>query len=383
MSNRRAFLLHLSAAALPALAAPKLPREYLVFIGTSTGRKSQGIYVFRFDPNTGETTRAELAAEANNPNFLEIHPSRKFLHAVGNIPAPDGKTQGGVMAYALDPASGRLALLNQVSSQGAGPCHISIDRTGRCAVVANYGGGTVASLPIGKDGRLGEAASVIQHTGSSANPQRQEKPHPHSFNISPDNRWAVAADLGTDEVRVYRLDAARATITPNTPSGARVAPGSGPRHFAFHPSGKYGYVINELANTVTGFSFDARSGVFTEIQTIPTLPAGYTATSYTAEVRIHPNGRFLYGSNRGHDSLAVFAINPASGELSPIQTISTQGKFPRNFNLDPSGLWLLAANQDTDNVVVYRVDPASGMLAPTGNQVEAPTPICVRFVPAR
>ncbi|MFN0166888.1 MAG: lactonase family protein [Bryobacteraceae bacterium] len=380
MKNRREFLEIAGLAALPAYGQMAPAREYRVYVGTG-GSQSRGIYMFRLETRTGKATEPELAAEASNPNFLEIHPSRKFVYAVGDIPGPEGKKQGGVMAFSIEMKTGKLALLNQVSSSSAGPCHISVDKTGQTALVANYGGGTVAAFGIEKDGRLRESASVIRHAGKSVNPKRQEAPHPHSFNVSLDNRWGVAADLGLDQVLVYKLDPAKSTITPANPPFAKVASGAGPRHFAFHPSGKYGYVINEIGNTVTAFRFDTARGVLTEIQDITTLPAGFSGTSYTAEVRVHPNGHFLYGSNRGHDSIAVFAIDQATGRLKPVEIVSTQGKNPRNFNLDPSGTLLLAGNQSTDNIVIFRVDRATGKMTPTGQTLKVPAPICHRFLP--
>ncbi|MCC6861101.1 MAG: lactonase family protein [Bryobacterales bacterium] len=359
----------LSAPALWA-AGP----EYLVYIGTS-GRNSKGIYVSRFDAGSGKMTEPQLAAEAVNPNFLALHPNRRFLYAVGG----SGK-EGSVMAFKIDAATGQLAPINSVSARGAGPCHISLDRTAKNALIANYGSGSVAVVPIREDGGLEEATAFIQHTGSSVNPQRQKEPHAHSINLSPDNRFAMAADLGTDQILIYRFNAAKGTLVPNDPPFAKVKPGSGPRHFAFHTSGRFAYAINEMGNTVTAFSYDARRGALTEIQDITTLPEGFSGTSYCAEVVVHPRGRFLYGSNRGHDSIAVFSIDPGRGTLTPIEQVSTQGKFPRNFNLDPSGSWLLAANQDTHNIAVYRVDRKTGRLKATGDQVKAPTPICIRFL---
>ncbi len=380
MKNRRELLEMAGLAALPAWGQKAPPREYRVYVGTG-GSQSKGIYTFRLETRTGKATEPELAAEASNPNFLEIHPSGNFLYAVGDIPAPGGKTQGGVLAFSIDGRSGKLTPLNQVPSTSAGPCHISIDKTGQTALVANYSGATAAAFGIDPDGRLRESTSVMRHTGKSVNPNRQEGPHPHSFNVSVDNKWGIAADLGLDQVLVYQLDPAKASLKPAATPFAKVAAGAGPRHFAFHPSGRYGYVINEIGNTVTAFRFDATRGVLTEIQDITTLPAGFSGTSHTAEVRVHPNGNFLYGSNRGHDSIAVFAINQATGRLKLVEIVSTQGKNPRNFNLDPSGMYLLAGNQSTDNIVIFRVDRSTGKMTPTGQTLKVPAPICHRFLP--
>lgn len=364
----------LAWAAAPQTAA----REYIVYLGTG-GSKTKGIYACRFNPATGSLSDPVLAAEASNPSFLAVHPSLKYLYAVGET---GGRGRGGtVSAFSMDRKTGKLTLLNTVSSGGPGPCHLVVDKTGKNVLVANYSGGSVAVLPIQADGSLSDRSSFIQHSGSSVDKARQEGPHAHSINVSPDNRFAVVADLGLDEVLVYRFDAVKGTLAPNDPPFAKVAPGAGPRHFTFHPNGKFGYVINEMGSTVTAFAWDARRGVLSEIQTISTLPAGFTGTNYDAEVITDRAGRFLYGSNRGHDSIALFSIDPRKGTLRFVETVSSQGKFPRNFNLDPTGAWMLVGNQNTDNVAVYKVDGSTGRITPTGRQVQAPSPICIKFVP--
>lgn len=365
---------------IPALAPLAAFDRFLVYFGTYTGGKStsKGIYVARFDAGAGTLSDPELAAEIVNPSFLAIHPNRRFLYAVGETGGPQG---GSVTAFAIERPSGRLRMLNQVSSRGRGPCHINVDATGRYVLVVNYTSGSTAAIALGEDGSLGESTGFVQHQGSSVNPKRQEGPHAHSVNLSPDNRFAVVADLGLDQVLVYRFDASRGTLEPNDPPFARVAPGSGPRHFAFHPSGRYAYVINELASTITAFRWDGRRGLLTEIQTVSTLPKDFSGENYTAEVVVHPNGRFLYGSNRGHDSIAAFAID-REGKLSLLSLTPTQGSFPRNFALDPTGRWLFAANQRSDNVVLFRVDPKSGKLEPAGRTLQIGEPACVRFAPA-
>jgi len=368
-----------SMFALRSAAAEDAPTQYRVYFGTYTDGDSQGIYQSEFDLASGELSDPELAAEVVNPSFLAIHPSRKFLYAVSEISLLDGQTTGGVSAFAIDRSGGTLKLLNQQSSQGAGPCHLVVDATGGAVLVANYGGGSVASLPLAADGRLGAAASAIQHEGHSVDPGRQQEPHAHSINIDPENRFAVAADLGLDKVLVYRLDAKQATLAPHDPPSASVAGGSGPRHFAFHPGGKFAYVINEMANTVTAFSYDA--GKLTEVQTIGTLPEGDEEASYTAEVQVHPSGKFLYGSNRGHDSIAIFAIDQETGTLTAAGHQPTGGKTPRNFGIDPTGAYLLAANQASDNVVVFRIDGETGGLTPTGREIRVVSPVCVKFLP--
>lgn len=365
------FALSLGAAAQAA--------DYITYFGTG-GSKSKGIYFSRFDPSTGKLGEPQLAAEARNPSFLAVHPNLKYLYAVGET-GGRGRS-GAVSAFSMDRKSGKLTLINTVSSGGAGPCHLVVDKSGRNVLVANYSGGSVAVLPIKSDGSLGEQTSFVQHSGSSVDKGRQEGPHAHSINVSPDNRFAVVADLGLDQVLVYRFDAATGKLTPNDPPYAKVAPGAGPRHFTFHPNGKFGYVINEMGSTVTAFSYDAKRGVLTEVQTISSLPEGFQGTNYDSEIITDRKGRFLYGSNRGHDSIALFTIDAGKGTLRFVETVSSQGKFPRNFNLDPTGAWMLVGNQNTDNVAVYKVDRNTGRLAPTGQQIQAPAPICIKFVPA-
>jgi len=358
-------------------------KEYFVYVGTYTGAKSKGIYLARLDPATGKLTAPELAAETKNPTFLAIHPSQRFLYAVGEINDFNGKKAGAVSAFAIEPKTGRLTLLNQAASGGPGPCHVNVEKTGKCLLVANYMGGSIAALPIKPDGSLSEASTFIQHTGSSVNPSRQKEPHAHSVNFSPDNRFVFAADLGLDKMLVYRLDPAKAVIVANDPPFAKLAPGSGPRHFAFHPSGRFAYVISEMACTITAFSYDAQKGELKEFQSISTLPPGEAVKSgySTAEVQVHPSGRFLYGSNRGHDTIAAFALDERTGRLSYIENQPTQGKTPRNFAIDPTGAWLLAENQGSDSVVVFRIDEKNGRLAAAGQTIEVGAPVCIKFLP--
>jgi 6-phosphogluconolactonase len=356
--------------------------ELLVYVGTYTGPKSKGIYVSRLNLADGAVSRPELAAETTNPSFLAPHPSGSFLYAVNEIGNFEGRRVGSVSAFAIDRASGTLTLLNRQASGGDGPAHLVVDGPGRNALVANYGGGSVAVLPIEKNGALRTATSVVQHTGSSVNAQRQKEPHAHSINVDPSGARAYVADLGIDKVVVYTYDGARGTLTPNDPPSAALKPGAGPRHFAFHPSGRFAYVINELQLTVTAFAHDATRGALTEMQTISTLPDGQQPlpTYSTAEVQVHPSGRFLYGSNRGHDSISVFAIDQATGRLTYVHTEPTQGSTPRGFGIDPTGAYLLAGNQRSDSVVVFRIDQKSGRLTPTGVKVEVGAPVCVKFV---
>jgi 6-phosphogluconolactonase len=355
--------------------------DYLVYVGSYTRGDAKGIHAYRFDSSGGTLTPLGLAGETPNPSFLAIHPNHRYLYSVSEISEYEGKKAGAVAAFAINPETAKLTFLNKVSSHGAGPCHVVVDRSGKNVLVANYGGGSVAVLPIKEDGSLAEASSVVQHTGSSVDPERQTKPYAHSANMSPDNRFVVVADLGLDELLVYHFDPVRGSLTPNDPPFAKVHPGSGPRHFAFDPNGKFGYVINEMGSTVTAFSWDAARGVLTEIQTVSTKPEGYTGENDTAEVQVHPNGKFLYGSNRGNDSIVVFAINQSDGTLTPIEHVSTQGKTPRNFAIDPTGSYLIAANQDSNSLVVFKIDSNTGRLTPTGQIVDVGSPVCVEFLP--
>ncbi len=359
-------------------AAPKAMR---VYVGTYTGPKSQGIYQARLDLASGSLSAPELAGETANPSFLAIHPSWRFLYAANEVWGPAGSAGGSVSAFAIAPDTGRLTLLNKVASGGVGPCYVSVDREGRSALAANYGSGSVCVLPIGEDGRLAEATAVVQHSGSGPNPKRQEGPHAHSIQPDPSGRFALAADLGLDKILVYRFDAARGTLAPNDPPAAAVAPGAGPRHLAFHPNGRFVYVINEMASTITAFGYDGARGVLALRETVSTLPADFRGESFCAEIQVHPSGRFLYGSNRGHDSIAVFAVGADGGTLTPLGHASTQGKTPRNFRIDPTGAYLLVANQGSDTVVVFRIDAAGGGLRPTGAAVTVPSPVCLKFVP--
>lgn len=356
----------------------------LVYFGTYTGEKtgSKGIYVSRLDRRTGALTTPELAAETANPSFLAIHPARDFLYAANEVGTFEGKPSGSVTAFAIDRTTGRLRALNQQASAGAGPAHLVTDKGGSNVLVANYGGGSVAVLPIAADGTLKPATDFEQHTGSGPNLQRQKAPHAHSVNLDPANERAYVADLGIDKVMIYRFDGAAGTLAANEPPFAAAEPGAGPRHFAFHPGGRFAYVINELHCTVTVYRVDEATGGLTAIQTITTLPAGTSVQPgySTAEVQVHPSGRFLYGSNRGHDSVAVFAIDQETGRLTPVEHEPTGGSTPRHFGIDPAGAFLLAANQRSDSVHVFRIDAASGRLDPTGHTVAVGSPVCVKFV---
>jgi 6-phosphogluconolactonase len=358
---------------------PKSPAVWL-YVGTYTNGKSKGIYRLEFDAATGKLGQPAVAGESVNPSFLAIHPSRRFLYAVSEIGDFHKKKAGGISAFAVDPKTGELTLLNQQPSGGEGPCHLVVDRLGKHVLAANYGGGSVCVLPIGEDGRLGTASAFEQHRGSSVNKQRQEAPHAHSVNLDSANRYAFVADLGLDKVLIYRFDANKGTLTPNESPSVSLKPGAGPRHFAFHPNGSHAYVINELDSTVTVFDYDDAGGILKEKQTVSTLPEGYKGRNGTAEVVVHPSGKFLYGSNRGHNSIAVFAIDPKTGKLTPAGHQDSRIKTPRNFAIDLSGNYLLVANQDSDSILVFRIDPMTGALIPTANEARVPRPVCLRLM---
>lgn len=363
-----------SGAARPA-------QKYLLYVGTYTDHGGKGIYAYEFDSSTGKLASLGLAAESPAPSFLAIAPGGKFLYAVNELEKYNGQPSGAVSAFAVQPDH-KLTLLNQLASRGADPAHIVLDRTGKYALVANYTGGSVAVFPLLKDGRLGEAASFIRHKGHSVNPERQQGPHAHAITMSPDNRFAIVADLGLDELLAYSFDPAKGTLGAN-PQIAKAAPGAGPRHLVFSPNGKFLYVINEMQSTVVTYSYDAKSGSLHELQTVPTLPRSFTGASTGAEIEIDSSGKFLYASNRAVNedgTIAVFAIDSAKGTLTPVETDSTAGKTPRNFVIDPLGSWLLAANQDSNNIVVFRIDHKTGHLTPTGESVQLSSPVCVRFV---
>jgi 6-phosphogluconolactonase len=380
-------LTSLSIAAAPAADHGK----YIFFVGTYTmddGKKtkSEGIYAYSYDAATAQITPVGLAAETTNPSFVAISPNGKFLYAVNEVQNYQGPNSGGVSAFAIDRdngghATGKLTFLNEVPSRGADPCYIIVDKSGKHVLVANYTGGSVAVFPILADGKLGEATAFVQHTGKGANPQRQEGPHAHSIDLSPDNRFAFVDDLGLDEVKVYKFDSAKGSLTPNDPPFAKVEAGSGPRHFALHPNGKFAYVVSEMAGIVTVFAADLKAGTLHSVQTISTLPKGFTGLIEDAEIEVHPSGKFLYASNRGDaNSIAVYAIDPEKGILSLVDITPTQGKTPRHFQIDPTGTLLFAENSQSNNTVVFHIDPKTGKLTPTGRVLDVGSPVCVKFL---
>jgi 6-phosphogluconolactonase len=380
--TRPALLVALAALAVSAVAAPAARSgPVTVYVGTYTDGTSRGIYRLTFDAATGTMSEPVLAVETKNPSFLALHPNGRFLYAVGEISSFEGQKTGAVSAFAIDPKTGDLALLNQQSSGGAGPCHLVVDKAGRNALVANYGGGTVAVLPIETDGRLKPASSLRVHEGSGPNKGRQERPHAHGIYLDAAERFALSPDLGADRVFVYRFDAAKGTLEPH--GAAPLDAGAGPRHLAFHPSGKHLYTINELLSTVSAFSYDADKGALTSLQTISALPAGFSGTSWTAEVAVSPDGRFVYGSNRGDDSLAVFRVDAATGRLTPAGHAPVGGKNPRHFTIDPSGRFILAGHQGSGTIALLRLDLATGLPALVGSPVKVDKPVCLLPVPKR
>ncbi len=379
----RALLLLFSLPAMflvPAFSPAKEPnRPMHVYFGTYTQRDSQGIYLSTLDTKSGTLSPAQLVAECADPSFLAIHPTRPLLYVVNETDQFQGEPGGYLTAYAVNSENGSLSELNQEASHGAAPCHLVVDSAGGHVLVANYSSGTVAVLPINDDGSLAAASCVVQHEGSSVNPQRQQGPHAHSINLDPSGQFAVVCDLGLDKVLVYRYDADAGTLTPHEPPSASVPPGGGPRHFAFHPSGRFGYANLEITSAIQAFRYHEPTGVLYGFQTISTIPDDAPAGNSTAEIQVHPSGSFVYCSNRGHDSIAVYSVNGESGALTLVENEPTHGQMPRNFGIDPSGTFLIAANQETDNVVVFRIDKETGRLSATGHSLRVPMPVCVKF----
>ena len=346
--------------------------SHLIFLGTYTRNGSRGIYAVRLDGATGALTTPTVAAESPNPAWITLSPDKKFLYAIH-------ESQAQAVGFAVDAASGKLTALPSAPSPAAQPpSHLAVDATGRTLLAANYREGYVASMTIRADGTLGPP-SVIKHTGKGVDPTRQDQPHVHSVTLSPDNRFAIVCDLGLDKIFSYALDPAAAKLSPANPPFVATAPGTGPRHFKFGADGRHAYAINEMGGTIVTYDYTAATGTLTPRQTVPTLPADFKGENTAAEIRVHPNGKCLYGSNRGHDSLAVFAINPGTGLLTPVEIVASGGKTPRNFALSPDGAWLVCAHQDSGNLTVFRVDAASGRLTRIPGEAVVPMCVCVLF----
>ena len=369
-------LLLLVAAAISATTVNRVyaaDEKIWVFVGTYTGKLSKGIYRYEMDLATGKLSNGEVAAEVGNPSFLTIHPSKKFLYCVNE----GGKT-GGVTGYTLDAKTGKLAKINEQAAGGNGPCHLSVDPKGKTVLIANYGGGSANAYPLDANGKIGDVSAHMQHTGKGG-AKGMTPPHAHSVNVSKDGRFAMVADAGLDKVFVYKLDSDTSKLTPNDPPFFATAKGAGPRHFSFHPSAPLAFVINETNSSLTSMSYDAEKGVLTEIQTLPTLPSDYKGNNSTAETVVHPSGKFVYGSNRGHDSIVGFKVN-AKGQMTLIGHATEGVKEPRNFNIDPTGQYMVVGSQRTNTIVIFKIDQETGALKPTGHTVEVGTPVCIKFV---
>ena len=342
--------------------------------------RDEGIYLCNFDTESGKISKLWASRGVINPAFLTLSADRKFLYSVNETHVFQGQPGGGVSAFSIDPASGELTFLNSQLSYGESPCFVSLDRSGKWLLLANYSGGNITVYPVLPEGSLGPKSEFIQHEGHGPNAERQEKAHAHSIQMDPTNRLALAADLGLDQVKLYELDLAVGKLKPHQPAAVQIHPAAGPRHLDFHPNGRWVYILNELDSTLVCADYSADQGTFRIMQTVSCLPEGYSGEKWAADVHVHPNGRFVYSSNRGHDSLAVFAIDPADGRVRLEQVISSGGAVPRNFAIEPGGEWLIAANQRGDNLVVYKINQQTGQLTPNGETLAVPAPVCVKFM---
>ena len=355
--------------------APKIVNLY---VGTFSARGSEGIYVYDWNLETGDFKPVQTVPGRESPSFLAIHPNRKYLYSVNREGITEGEDSGSVASYRIDPNSGQLTFLTEVSSLGAGPCHVQADQTGQLLFVSNYAEGNFTVYPVEEDGRIGENLYNFTYEGQGPNLARQQKPHLHSALPSPDNRFVFAADLGTDRLYTYRIKPGKGKLRPAKTPWASIEPGGGPRHFDFHPNGKWVYVAEELSSHVTAFKYDARKGSMNQIQRLSTLPTDFTDPSFCADIHVHPSGRFLYVSNRGHQSLAVYSIDQATGKLTMVDTPSVRGDWPRNFLISPDGRWCLVANERSDNVTVFTIDQQTGKLTFTGKELKIPSPVCLK-----
>lgn len=372
MNFRKLFLYSFALLMLASINSLAQNNDYYLLVGTYTSKGSEGMYVYKFNTQTGDFTPVSVAKGIKNPTFLDVAPNQQFVYAVG-------ETEGGsVNAYSFNNKTGELTKLNTQSAGGSGPCHISVDKTGKWALVGNYGGGSLSILPIQKDGSLGAPTQTIKHEGKGANASRQEKPHVHSVNIAPNNTDVFVPDLGIDKIVTYQLDTKAGHLNVGNPPATQTAVGAGPRHFTFHPNGKWAYVIQELNSTVTAYNYG--NGALKEIQTISTLPSDYKGNNSCADIHISADGKFLYGSNRFYDHLVIFSIDQKTGKLTYITNQSVQGKTPRNFMIDPTGKWVLVANQDSDNIVLFKRDAKTGTLTPTGKEVKVSMPVCLKMI---
>jgi 6-phosphogluconolactonase len=348
--------------------------------GPNRRGKGVGIDIFQMNPSTGALTHLDTLPGVENPSYLTVDRTNRFLYAVNGSPTTDGQPGGAVTACSIDQSTGRLTFLNRQLTMGQGPCHVTATHDGAYVLATSYQAGNVVVFPTKPDGSLKPASDLVQHVGSSVTPERQAGPHAHSVNFDLADRFALVCDLGLDRVFVYRLDRGTGKLVANDPPSVSARPGSGPRHLAFHPNGRFVFVINEINSTLTSYRYDQNRGVLTEIETLSTLPANFSGDNSTADVHVAPSGKFIYGSNRGHDSIVIYAFDEAAARLTTVGFEPTGGRNPRNFTLDDAGTLLLAANQDSDSIVTFRIDPASGKLASTGDVASSPTPTCVRIV---
>ena len=372
MKTHRTVSLLLAAAWVALALPPAAAADLTVYFGTHTAGPGKGFSVSHFDTVTGALSKPEFLLEDPSPAFFVIAPGGRRLYACNST--------GFVSAYSIDPATAHLKPINRKPSGGGDPSYISLDRTGRYVFVANYDGGNIAAWALDPDGSLGERTAFVQHTGSSVNPQRQSHAFAHSIQVDPTNRFALVADLGLDRLFVYKFNAGDGSLTANDPPFAKAAPGSGPRHVVFHPNGRWVYLITEMGSTIMLFDWDTKRGALSEVQTVSTLPKDFQGASTCAEVEVHPNGRFVYASNRGRDSIAVFSVDPKTGRLTPIQDVPSGGKTPRNFDMDPTAHWLLVTNHGSNSVTVFGIDQQTGMLTPAGQPLDVPYPFCPRFL---
>jgi 6-phosphogluconolactonase len=389
-----------------AFGAAAQDQEFFVYFGTYTGftymneglpaggSHSKGIYVSRFRPATGEVSRPELAAEIVNPSFLAVSPDQRFLYAVIEDPlslGPEFDHESYVSAFAIDPASGKLRLLNTRPTGGTSTCYISVDKSGHYALMANFGSSSVSVLRINADGSLGEQTAFMKHIGHGRDPSFQSRAHPHSIDVSPDNRYAVVSDLGVDKLFIYKFDASNGKLSPDNPPAVQMESGGGPRHFVFDSVGKFGYSLKEMSGIVTVLAWNPGEGTFAKLQDAKTLAPDFVGSNDSAEIQIHPNGKFLYESNRrfrganlfGPDTIGVFAIDPAAGTLSEVEQISPGGTMPRNFAIDPTGSYLFSGNELSGTVTVFHIDSTSGRLTPTSTVLQIDVPACIKFVPVQ
>ena len=405
MKKYLSLLILLSLAVASAHSQSESAGDYWVYFGTYTGfvymkeglpagtSRSKGIYVSKFRPATGELSKPALAAENVNPAFLAIHPNHRFLYAVTEDPlslGPNFDHSSYVTAYSIDSASGKLHPLNTLTTGGTSTCYLSIDKTGHYLMFANFGSSSVTILRIKDDGSIGEQTAFMKHVGSGKDPAFQSKAHPHSIDVSPDNKYAVVSDLGVDKLFIYKFDASAGTLSPDQPPSVQAEAGGGPRHFTFDSAGKFGYSLHEMSGYITVLGWDAASGSFTKIQDATSLQPEFIGGNDSAEIAIHPNGKFLYESNRrfrgpdmwGPDSIGVFAIDPDKGTLTEVEQLPPGGTMPRNFAIDPTGSYLLSANELSGNVALFKIDAGTGRLSPTKTVLKLDVPVCIVFVPA-